>query len=222
MIRRSLIACLLMASAVPAAAQTAAMEKQLAEAGATLRRLADERQIERVQRAYGYYVDKAMWDNVADLFATNGTLEIGGRGVFVTKARVLQYMRIGLGPDGPRAGIVIDHTQFQGVVHVAPDGQTAKGRWRAFVMGIGRGPVIGVVTYENDYVREDGVWKIAALRAPFVMYTEAQTGWETSAVINTKPSSFPPLPDRPPSVLYETYPTVYAPPFHYTNPVTGK
>ena len=29
-------------------------------------------------------------------------------------------------------------------------------------------------------------------------------------------------PDRPPSVDYEPYPTPYVPPFHYSNPVTGR
>ena len=44
-------------------------------------KLADESAVERVQRAYGYYVDKAMWPDVADLFCEAGSLEIGGRGV---------------------------------------------------------------------------------------------------------------------------------------------
>src|SRR5690606_33682898 len=45
-------------------------------------RLEDENAIENLQRTYGFYVDKAMWKEAADLFADNGTLEIGGRGVF--------------------------------------------------------------------------------------------------------------------------------------------
>ena len=34
---------------------------------------------------YGYYLDRAMWDQVADLFAADGTIEIGLRGVYVGK-----------------------------------------------------------------------------------------------------------------------------------------
>lgn len=218
----SLIAAALFAAPAMAAPTIDTLEQRLAEIGDTLDRLSDERQIERVQRAYGYYVDKAMWDNVADLFADDGTLEIGGRGVFVGKGRILQYMRTGLGPDGPRENFVMDHQQLQGVVTIAPDGKSAKGRWRAFVMGAGRGAVIGAVMYENEYVKENGIWKLSKLKAPFDMYTEYSRGWGEEAIPNTRPSSFPPMPDRPPSVLYETYPTIYIAPYHYPNPVTGK
>jgi hypothetical protein len=189
-------------------------------------RLEDQFAIEKVQRAYGYYVDKAMWPQVADLFAETGTLEIGGRGVFVGKRRALEYLVTGLGPIGleTRHGQVINHQQFQGIVTVAEDGRTAHGRWTALVMGGGPragSAVWGDATYENTYVKEDGVWKIAALHAPFNMYSFYRDGWAKQAVPNTRPDSFEPPPDLPPTVLYLTYPSYYNNPFHYPNPVTG-
>ncbi len=57
-------------------------------------RLDDQRQIEILQRTYGYYVDKNLWQQIADLYTEDGTLEIGGRGVFVGRARVLQYLQL--------------------------------------------------------------------------------------------------------------------------------
>ena len=175
--------------------------------------------IEKVQRAYGYYVDKAMWPDVADLYQPNGTLEIGGRGVFIGKQRVLEYLVTGLGPIGPQKGQIINHQQFQGIVDVAPDGKTAKGRWTAFVMGAGGW---GDVTYENEYVQEDGIWKIHKLRAPFNMYTSYKEGWEFVATPHTRPDSFLPPPDLPPTVISLTYPSFYVEPYHYVNPVTQK
>ncbi len=38
---------------------------------------------------------------------------------------------------------------------------------------------------------------------------------------NTKPEKNLP-PDRPPTVVYQTYPAVGMVPYHYPNPVTGK
>src|SRR5690606_8001390 len=35
-----------------------------------------------LQAAYGYYVDKGLWDKAADLFAPDGSLELAGRGVY--------------------------------------------------------------------------------------------------------------------------------------------
>lgn len=189
-----------------------------------IERLEDEAAVEKLQRSYGYYVDKGMWPQVADLFCETGTLEIGGRGVFLGRKRVLDYMQ-GLGgqlPPGPKQGQIINHQQFQGIVTVASDGRSAKGRWTAFVMGGSPYAAIqwGDVMYENEYVKEDGVWKISKLHAPFTMYSLYSDGWHKSTVPNTRPESFAPPPDLPPSVIYLTFPNFYCEPFHYTHPVT--
>jgi len=188
--------------------------------------LEDQAQIEKLQRAYGYYVDKAQWQQVAQLFAARGTYEIGGRGVFIGPARVLEYLVTGLGPIGiaTRAGQILDHQQLEGIVDVAPDGKTARGRWLALVMGGSErsSALWGDATYENTYVKENGVWRAASFRAPFTMYASYKGGWKDSAVPNTRPDSFAPPPDLPPSTVYLTYPSFYVAPFHYPNPVTGR
>jgi hypothetical protein len=191
-----------------------------------VQRLADQFQIEKIQRAYGYYVDKAQWPDVAHLFAANGTYEIGGRGVFVGPKRVLEYLVTGLGPIGmsSRNGQVLNHQQFQGIVDVAPDGKKAWGRWTAIVMGgtaSGTG-IWGDCYYENTYINDHGVWKLDHVRAAFTMYAPYKGGWKDGSVPNTRPDSFAPPPDLPPSQLYLTYPSFYVLPFHYPNPVTGQ
>jgi len=189
--------------------------------------LNDEIDVQNLQRSYGYYVDKCMWDEVSDLFADNATLEIGGRGVFVGKPRVREYMHF-LGKQGPQAGALFDHSQWQPVIHVADDGASAKGRWRAFIMAGSLGnpstpssSVFGEATYENEYVKENGVWKIAKLYAYFNMYTPYAQGWGKEALPNTRPEKRLP-PDRPPTVVYDMYPAVGMVPYHYKNPVTGR
>ncbi|MGH8260171.1 MAG: nuclear transport factor 2 family protein, partial [Steroidobacteraceae bacterium] len=190
-----------------------------------VQRLADQAQIEKIQRAYGYYVDKAQWPDVAHLFAADGTYEIGGRGIFIGPKRVLQYLVTGLGPIGmsTRRGGLINHQQFQGIVDVAPDGKTAQGRWTAFVMGgTAQGFALwGDCLYENTYINDHGVWKLWHVRASFNMYAPYKGGWIDHAVPNTRPDSFAPPPDLPPSHVYLTYPSFYVLPYHYPNPVTG-
>jgi hypothetical protein len=81
--------------------------------------------------------------------------------------------------------------------------------------------VFGECTYENEYVKINGVWKIAKLYAYFNMYTPYPDGWGKKAVPNTKLEKRLP-PDRPPTRIYETYPSPARLGFHYANPVTGK
>lgn len=199
-----------------AAAETPA--ERLAALDARITRLEDANAVERLQRTYGYFVDKAQWTRLSELFADDATLEIGGRGVFVGRPRVLEYMHTAFGPDGVKPGMIINHMQFQPIVDVDADGLHARQRMRAFVMSNGGW---GLPLYENEYRKENGVWKIAALHGPFTMYSSWE-GWAKNAVPNTRPESFDPPPDQPPTVVYLTYPSYYIVPYHYPNPVTGK
>ena len=212
-----LCAALLAAVSAPVLAQT--VDERLDELDARITRLEDMNQIERVQRTYGYFVDKGQWTQLSELFTEDATLEIGGKGVFLGKDRVLEYMHKAFGPDGARPGLLANHMQFQPIPDIAPDGQTGWIRSRAYVMSIGGW---GLPLYENEYEKgEDGKWRISRLTGPFTMYTNWE-GWGKNALNNTWPDKFDPPPDLPPTTVYLTYPAYYIIPFHYPNPVTGE
>ena len=183
--------------------------------------LRDEQEIENLQRIYGYYVDRGMWDEVADLFAANGTLEMGLRGVYVGKSRIRKF----LGVAGPRVGdgVLNDHLQLQIVADVAPDGRTAQARSRELAMAgayQGQG-AWGEGVYENRFVKEGGVWKFQSLHFYPTFLTDYDKGWTKDA--QPAPGLVADLPpDRPPTEVYEIYPKPHVPPFHYHNPVTGR
>lgn len=200
------------------AAQTLSADQQLDALDARITRLEDMNQIEILQRAYGYFVDKGQWTQLSELFTTDATLEIGGKGLFLGKHRVLEYMQTAFGPDGAKEGMLANHMQFQPIPDISADGQTGWVRSRAYVMSNGGW---GLPLYENEYKKEDGVWKISRLTGPFTMYTNWK-GWGENALNNTWPDKFDPPPDLPPSTVYLTYPAYYIIPFHYPNPVTGK
>jgi len=204
-------------AASTSASHEASIDERITDLSQRLQRLQDANEVEALQRTYGYFVDKGMWTEISQLFAADGTYEIGGRGVFIGPPRVLEYLRVGLGAEHPVEGRLINHMQFQPFVTVAPDGLHAKIRMRAFVIS---NAGWGIPMYENEYVKQDGVWQIAKLWGPFRMYTSAE-GWAKTAVPNTRPDSFPPPPDRLPSVVYLTYPSPYIVPFHFPHPVTG-
>jgi hypothetical protein len=212
-------------SAPSAQSQEAVTLAALNARAATLEReiglLEDEKAIEKLQRIYGFYTDKQLWTQAADLFAANGSIEVGGRGVYVGKERVLAFLKLN-GPEFPQPGRLFDQMQLQPIVHVAADGRTAQGRWHMFAQEAQHGEYAhwGLGTFENEYVKESGVWKILRLHLYTTMYTTYEDGWAKVALANEGPSDTLP-PDQAPSVVYAAYPSVFVVPFHYDNPVTG-
>jgi triacylglycerol lipase len=181
-----------------------------------------EQDIENLQRIYGYYIDRAMWDQAADLFADNGTLEVGQQGVYVGKKRVRDYLGL-QGPHGLVEGWLNDHMQLQPIVDVAPDGNTARIRSRELAMTgkVGGQGFWSEGIYENTFVKDNGVWKIQSLHFYPTFITDYDKGWGKDAQpVPTASTQLPP--DRPPTEVYAIYPKPHVPPFHYRNPVTGK
>jgi hypothetical protein len=176
----------------------------------------DYRDLVNLQGAYGYYVDKGLWDKAAALFAKDGTLEIAGRGVYVGRERVREYLQH-LPAYG--YGVMYNHMQLQPVLHIDSEAGTAKGRWRTLMMvgALGKEGRWGDATYENSYVREDGKWRIARLHGVVNFYAEYDEGWHRGGVPLLR-SVEGLAPDRPPSIDYEAYPEPVIAPFHYEEP----
>jgi len=210
------------ADAAATAAAIRELEKSVAAAEHEVQRLKDIDDLENLVGSYGYYVDKSMHDDVADLFARDGVVEILGRGVFYGQDRVRQYMH-NLSPVGPRAGALFNHMPLQPVIHVAEDGQSANVRARLIVMfGLQNSSAQwGAGIYENEFIREDGVWKIKYLHGYQTFYTLYEDGWAKKASAMFAPYERLP-PDAPQSVAYDPYPAAFVPPFHYLNPVSGR
>ncbi len=117
-----------------------------------------------------------------------------------------------------KEGQLNDHLNLQPVITVADDGKTAKGRWRAVLMTgeLGKRATIGDGTFENEYVKQNGVWKISKLHWYQTFMVPYEGGWAknedtTKGVFASK--TLPP--DRPPTEQYSIWPDVYVPPFHY-------
>lgn len=185
-------------------------------------RLADEQAVMNLQHAYGYYLDRGMWRQLADLFAPDGTREEGLGGVYVGRERIFQSMTL-TGPAGLRAGQLNDHLQFEPIIDVAPDGRSAKGRIfeLGFVGGGGQPGLLVQNVQENTYVRRGEVWLIQSAHHYSILTSDYEQGWGKSALpARTVSTTLPP--DRPPSLVYGVYPKVYTPPLHFANVSTGR
>jgi hypothetical protein len=206
--------------------------------------LEDTNQIRHLQHTYSYYLDKGLYNEIVDLFSDTGSVSfLGGRFRGKTGARRLYCGRLRArntgGKNGPVYGYIIDHPTMQDVITVAPDGRTAKARFRC-LMQAGRHE--SAVTperplrqwfeggaYENTYVKEDGVWKFEHLNYYPEWHGDLPEGWA-----HTRPqyvpfyeakNLYPGDPSGPDELTEEKpwlWPDVRLVPFHYPHPVTGR
>ncbi|RYG88806.1 nuclear transport factor 2 family protein, partial [bacterium] len=117
---------------------------------------------ENQMSSYGYYIDESAWDEMADTYASTGSKEITGAGVYVGPDRIRKVLKL-RGPLGGRtANFFTIHQVTQPVIHVAPDASSAKARLRLFQAGGNAdgssGSWIGGI-YENTALVENGEWK---------------------------------------------------------------
>ena len=199
-----------------------ALAAQLGTLERRAERLTAETDVLNLQNAYGYYVDRKLWDDVAELFADGGTMEIGQSGVYVGQASIRRGLEQ-FGPAGLREGEINDYVFMQPIVTVAADGESAKARgvYLGMTGRVGAGAEWREGLYENEYRRDGGVWKIETLHVYPRLVTDYDKGWAQDANPLDPPSTeFPP--DRPPTSAYESYPKFVIPPFHFRHPVTGR
>jgi hypothetical protein len=202
--------------------------------------LSDTSEIRALQHKYGYYLDKCLYDEVTDLFAENCSVTFLN-GVYHGKESVRRLMcgwfrnYFTGGHNGPVYGFLLDHLQLQDIVTVAPDRQSAKGRFRCLMLGgvhQTRPQIPGFPSacweagiYENGYIREGGVWKIGTYNYNMLWQSSYGEGWDRGHV--TLPALQKTYPEDPngPDELFDTpnpvWPETRIVPFHYAHPVTG-
>jgi len=220
------LACVLTSQA--AYPQGGTVDAQIDALTARVEKLEGTRAVKKLQRAFGYYVDRGLWGDAADLFSDQGTLEIGLDGVYVGKPRIEEYLRrLHGGQEGLIYGQLNEWVTLQPAVFIARDGRSATARWRDHGM-LGQYKKHaewrdGI--YENAYVKENGVWKIQALHLYVNFVVPYEKGWarlKPGEGVSPSQASIAYPPDRPPTARYKPFPETQVPPFQALNPVTGK
>jgi hypothetical protein len=202
----------------------------LKELQAKVQKLEDIEAIRKLQYAYGYYL--AHWEEgqVVDLFADDAVLDMP-RGIRRGKEAVRKYYdyadHYGTGKPKP-PGFLHQLMPLCGIIDIEVDGKTAKGRWYGF--GLYGLPVedriqalIGTGIWENEFVKEDGIWKFKVLRYRGSFASRYEKGWVEEPRWAEAPRSKnkPPEPGADDSTGYG-YPSGKVVPYHYKNPVSGK
>lgn len=181
-----------------------------------LERLGQEQAVSNLQNVYGYYVDQKMWGDVADLFEQDATLTIDGVGTWIGAKSI----RRGLDRDGPqglKAGTLNNHVQVDLIVTISPDGREARARGLDLGMtGVNDGKAYwSTATFENRYVKRDGIWRIAEMHLTPRMKADYSQGWAKSRIAETVPTG-----DAAPDRAAPASGTI--PAFSYANPATGR
>lgn len=159
-------------------------------------KLEAEAEVRKLHHKYGYYLDKCLYKETYDLFANHPDTYVQFlNGRFRGKAGVkrLYLDRFAAtfvkGRNGPVHGFLLDHLQAQDIVDYFPSSDEGspggnapkvKARFRA-LMSAGNHMEMDEKMlprrkrqwwegglYENEYIKEDGVWKIFRLRCSFV------------------------------------------------------
>jgi hypothetical protein len=169
----------------PATGPAPKADTTLAALQARIDRLNDEDRVRNLQSAYGFYQDRKMWDDVVDLFADDGVVEVGQH-VWRGKTGVRTWLGT-MGPAGLRHGQLNDRVQFDVTVDVMPGGNEAWAR------GIELG-MLGeadqeqgwweIAAFKNRFVKDGGVWKLRELRRFPIMKSDVFQGWGTGRTIS--------------------------------------
>ena len=187
----------------------------------------DIEDIKNLQKAYGYYLEFWMWDEVIDCFsdAPGVTLKLY-EGTYIGKDSIRKYFELDRQVNPEKLHQVM---QIAGIVHVNPDGQRGYGRWYSFGAnaipqedGVRQYFMNGI--YENEYVKENGIWKFMKVEYSMTYAAAPDTGWVNPDRLtrNRPKGSKRPAPDIPPEEFETRYPSGYIIPFHFVHPVTGK
>ncbi|KAJ0116667.1 hypothetical protein J7T55_009817 [Diaporthe amygdali] len=225
-------------------ADLAELKKQVAALQKEVSRFQDEAEVRKTHFKYGYYLDKCLYNEVVDMFADHpdtyveflGSRYRGKAGVKRLYQGRFQNTFV-KGRNGPVHGFLLDHIMMQDVVDVDSTGTHAWCRMRALMQAgthdsVNETHPRGHVQwwegglYENEYLKENGVWKLFRYRYFPFWHAEFESGWSHTKknYIPWPTKTYPEDPLGPDEILEQKmlWPDTRVIPFHYPHPVTGK
>jgi hypothetical protein len=157
--------------------------------------------VRSLQSAYGYYLDRKRWPDIADLFTPDGAITIADGASACGRAAILSLLEQRWGKAGLAKGEMNDHPQFNVTVTLDPSGRAATARGLELGM---RGHNGGeaqwqLTTFETRLVDDGGVLKLAELRLFPDMAADYFAGWGKSDLLRQGPGAraIAPFADNP-------------------------
>lgn len=222
----------------PAAADTAsdiaALKKEVAE----LRKKVEVQEAKDQGRTlafmYAYFMDNGLYEQVKTLFADKMEYcEVSGYGMYRGRkgCELVWDKVVGQPPIRDANGRIpfgrlSRHELMKDVIQVAPDGQSADGRFDYMGLGgeLGRekGSGFQFGVYRMHFVKEKGQWKIGRFSLVFdVMDYRPGQDWAKNVTSLRCPNPNRPKADAP-YTYFHPFPESGVVPYEFPNPVTGE
>jgi ketosteroid isomerase-like protein len=134
---------------------------------------------QNIANTFGYYLDRGMYDDIVDLFAPDGNVEVAGQGVFKGADGVRRFLKR-FGAPGLDPGELNDRPQLMPEVSISDDGATALVRVTELGMTGQHGGEGYWSLAVNTYLLtrgDDGKWRIAILHRRPLMRADYKQGW---------------------------------------------
>jgi len=163
---------------------------------ARVRRLEDIEAIRKLQYAYCFYIQHWQEEELIGLFSKSACIDMGKGGLCQGEEGLKLFFgysnhyNTSLKKAPPE--YLHQLMPLSGIIDVEVDGKTAKGRWYGF--GVYSIPkkgrpmgLFGTGIWENEFVKEDGVWKFKKLCYSLTFSTPYQKGWVKTPVWKDHP-----------------------------------
>ncbi|MGZ3264976.1 MAG: nuclear transport factor 2 family protein [Croceibacterium sp.] len=134
---------------------------------------------QNIADAFGYYLDRGMYDDIVDLFAPEGNVEVAGQGVFKGADGVHRFLKR-FGAPGLDPGELNDRRQLMPEVSISDDGGTALVRATELGMtGQHGGEGYWSLAIDTFLLTRggDGKWRIMILHRRPLMRANYKDGW---------------------------------------------
>lgn len=133
----------------------------LGEIEARVRKLEDIEAIKKLKAKYWRCVDRKLWDELADVFIEEATLEYGSAIKLNGRQAIVQFLKDTLGADT----VVTSHVGQRPEIELAGE-STATGTWwlNDYIVMQPNIRRRGYAFYEDEYVKENGNWRKKSTR----------------------------------------------------------
>jgi len=148
---------------------------ELRDLEARIRALEDLEAIKTLKHEYFYCIDRGLWDEIGDCFAEDAWTDYGPDAQLRGRAVIAQFFKDNIAPGFS----LCMHMGHNPKIKLTSD-TTATGLWELdnymVPAGTNGGLWIGAF-YEDEYIKENGEWKIQGTRVIYHFRSDMDTGW---------------------------------------------